>query len=175
MARRGLTPPRGNGFFATVNFGDKSGRRPLLSPKFTVANMPRRPSAVTRRGGAKRSTRHSASSAVAPLPQRPVALWRVDGGRPAWRRGLGALRSTPDQIDLRRPGVAIPLQPGDRGRRYRRRRGDRVARRPVGEHRRAAGRSRRVLGGEDALRRPQGAERLAKGEIAREAPFDNEV
>src|SRR5579883_1347157 len=88
MARRGLTPPRGNGFFATVNFGDKSGRRPLLSPKFTVANMPRRPSAVTRRGGAKRSTRHSASPPVVRFRGVP---WRYGELTVVDRRGAAVL------------------------------------------------------------------------------------
>src|SRR5579883_3651389 len=91
MARRGLTPPRGDGFFATVNFGEETGpNSPVSSPKFMVANMPRWPSAVTRRAAAQRRTRHSASQMVVPYPRSLVALWRVDGAWPAWRLGLSS-------------------------------------------------------------------------------------
>src|SRR5262245_39061732 len=89
MARRGLTPPLGDGDRAPKSFADITGRkRPVSSAKLLVANKPRRAVAVTR--GPKRSE----GPAIAPLKSVSIShvYRRRYGGLTAiGRRGAAAL------------------------------------------------------------------------------------
>src|SRR5579872_5727668 len=91
FASRTLTRLHVDGRFPPRLFAARTGRMAGFEQQnVLVANKPRRPIAVTRRAGAQRRTRHSASQVDVRLARTLAALWRVDGDRAAWRHSAGS-------------------------------------------------------------------------------------